>query len=154
MESSRVRFIQVNDAHKHMLDRHRVVSEKCLNTRAPLAHFERVCRTMDEMLIIGGAGALGRHFTRYFGAFTHVRWTSTSGRARILAYSAVDTMLQVDVQSSDAPPPSLVVRASGVLADASWRNVAARSARLVFASKFVGMDDYSAHVPVVRAVAL
>lgn len=117
-------------------------------------------RPLPNMLIFGGAGALGQHITSYFGSndFKRVVWTTTTGRACDMTSGHRDRELCVTVNDSVkrlCGAPDLVIRASGVLADASMANVGVRDVRAVIAAKCsVGVRVCDFHVPVQRDRAL
>ena len=151
LERRRSDRVRVASACARTLERRRVPRvERGFRRRA--ARLEFLAGTApgrDEMIVVGGTGAVGGHVTRYLAphAFSHVRWASTSGRGRrldattrLLRNGALTVAARDGVFSLAPVAPVVVVHAAGALADASFRNITAHATRVVVASKRASTD--------------
>ena len=154
LERHRSDRVRVASACARTLERRRVprVERGFRRRAARLAFLAGTAPGRDEMIVVGGTGAVGGHVTRYLAphAFSHVRWASTSGRGRrldsttrLLRDEALTVASREGVFSRRRlahVAPVVVVHAAGALADASFRNITARATRVVVASKRASTD--------------
>jgi len=151
LERRRSDRVRVASACARTLERRRVprVERGFRRRAARLAFLAGTAPGRDEMIVVGGTGAVGGHVTRYLAphAFSHVRWASTSGRGRrldattrLLRNGALTVAARDGVFSLAPVAPVVVVHAAGALADASFRNISAHATRVVVASKRASTD--------------